>query len=148
MFNRIRRLVLVAESRAGPARVALLASLARFAVVGVAGLAVDTAAVYALRNGLGVYTAGIVAYLPAVTTTWWLNRAWTFRGPHRGSRLAQWARFLSANVPGFLFNRSVFEALVAVSPTVHAHPVIANVAGAMAGLLVNFTAARTLVFRG
>jgi putative flippase GtrA len=134
--------------RATEARLALLAQLVMFASVGVAGLLVDVATVYALRGELGLYYAGLASYLTAVTATFALNRAWTFRDANpSGSLISQWAKFLAANTVGFALNRSAYAALVTFSPLCAAQPVYAVAAGAVAGLGANFTLSRRLVFR-
>ena len=131
-----------------PAHVRLLAQFVLFGFVGVIGFVVDTAVVYATRNGLGLYLAGVLAYGVAVSTTWWLNRIWTFRGLSRpGPVHRQWAAFVAANLPGLILNLGTYFLLVTVVPLCAIHPVIAIAAGAIAGMFANFTLARTVVFR-
>jgi len=126
----------------------LKSQFVRFAAVGVAGLAVDTAVLYgALALGAGLYSGRVVSYLAAATTTWALNRQFTFASHADESKLAQWAKFLAANALGGLVNYSVYAALVATSPLVVTMPVIAVCAGSIAGLAVNFTLSRKFVFR-
>ena len=134
--------------RAVPARHhVLLGQMLRFGVVGVAGFVVDTAVVYALRRSLGLYGAGLVSFLVAATTTWLLNRVWTFRGFGSGPVHRQWARFVAANFAGFLLNRGAYAALVTFSAVCAANPVLATAGGAIAGMGVNFLASKRLVFR-
>ena len=134
--------------RVSPAHVALLVQFTQFGTVGVAGFVVDTAVVYAMRDWAGLYIAGTVAYAVAVTTTWWLNRIWTFRtlgniGPmHR-----QWLKFVIANVPGLCLNLGTYFVLVSFVPLCATHPVLAIGAGAIAGMFANFILARAVVFR-
>jgi putative flippase GtrA len=132
---------------ATPARLSTLVQLWRFASVGLAGLAVDTVVVYAARGTLGLVVAGLVSYVVAATATWVLNRLWTFRGLGSGSRLRQWVRFLVANLGGFVLNRGTYTLLVLLVPLFAAVPFYAVAAGAVAGLGVNFTLSRKLVFR-
>ena len=131
-----------------PGHVALLAQFTQFGLVGVAGFAVDTAVVYATRWPLGLYLAGAVAYAVAVTTTWWLNRIWTFRSlGHAGPAHRQWARFALASVPGLCLNLGTYFLLVASFSLCDAEPVIAIAAGAVAGMFANFALSRAVVFR-
>jgi putative flippase GtrA len=131
-----------------PAGLALLGQFSRFGMVGVIGLGVDTAVVYGLRALVGLYVAGAVSYVVAVTATWWVNRVWTFRAASRGgSAHQQWARFALANLPGLVLNRSTYFALVTFSAFCVAYPVLAVAAGAVAGMFANFTLSRALVFR-
>ena len=125
----------------------MLVQFAMFATVGVAGLVVDTATVYGLRGSLGLYGAGLVAYGFAATTTWLLNRLWTFRGRGSGSAHRQWMAFLAANAVGFILNRGTYALLVTFWPIAAEHPAIATAAGAVAGMFVNFSLSRKIVFR-
>jgi putative flippase GtrA len=120
----------------------------QFGVVGVIGFVVDTAVVYALRAPTGLYVGGAVAYVVAVTVTWWVNRIWTFRGvTDIGPMRRQWVRYALANIPGLFLNLGTYFALIAGSRFCAAYPVLAVGAGAVAGMFANFTLSRTLVFR-
>jgi putative flippase GtrA len=131
------------------ARLPLATQMLRFGLVGTLGFAVDTAVVYAAHFGLGLdlYSAGALAYLTAASTNWLLNRRFTFpeaRGQHAG---AQWLRFVVTQLAGFALNRGTYAALIATVAAARAEPVIAVAAGSLAGMAVNFLAARFLVFR-
>ena len=132
---------------ATPARIALAAQFLRFGMVGLAGLVIDTATVYATRHQLGPYGAGLLSYLLAATGTWALNRRWTFRGQGSGPLHRQWAMFMLTNLGGFILNRGTYAALIALVPAAAEQPVIATTAGAVAGMFVNFSLTRRLVFR-
>ena len=134
--------------RIAPSHVRLLAQFTQFGLVGVAGFAVDTAVVYAVRWPLGLYLAGAVAYAVAVTATWWLNRVWTFRSlGQSGPAHRQWVRFTLASLPGLCLNLGTYFLLVASFDLCAAEPVIAIAAGAVAGMFANFTLSRAVVFR-
>ena len=136
-----------ARRLATEARIRTLVQLVMFGTVGFAGLAVDTATVYALRHRLGLYGAGAVSYCLAATATWLLNRNWTFRGSGGGPAHRQWVRFLLANMAGFVLNRGTYAALVTFVPLCADEPVFAVAAGAVVGMFLNFTLSRTMVFR-
>ena len=125
----------------------LIAQLLRFGVVGTSGFLVDTATVYALAGRLGLYGAGLVSYLVAGSYCWAVNRVWTFRGRGRGSARHQWARYLLINLSGLVFNRGTYAALVTFVPLCATQPVFAVAGGAVAGVMVNFTLSRQVVFR-
>ncbi len=129
-----------------PERRLLAQQFARFGTVGVAGAAVDVATVYAAKAALGLYLAGLLAYLAAVTTTWALNRAWTFAGRGGGGLLRQWLLFVAANGVGFVLNRGTFFVLVTLLPVCAQYPVIAILAGVGAGMFANFNLSRSVVF--
>jgi len=133
----------------GPARGALAIEFLRFGVVGTIGFVVDTAVLYgALWLGAGLYLGRAVSYLAAATTTWALNRAWTFRGRAGGAVGRQWALFVVVNLGGFVLNYGTYAALVSLVPLVAAHPVLGVAAGSLAGMFANFVLSRQVVFRG
>jgi putative flippase GtrA len=136
-----------ARQLVSPARVATLVQFLMFGTVGTAGFLVDTATVYALRRSLGLYGAGMAAYVVAATVTWILNRLWTFRGLGSGPMHHQWARFLVVNLGGLVLNRGTYALLVTFVALAAEQPVYATAAGAIAGMFVNFTLNRTMVFR-
>jgi putative flippase GtrA len=131
----------------GQARFGVLMEFLRFGVVGTIGFVVDTAVLYAgLALGLGLYGGRAISYLVAATTTWALNRLWTFRGRGDGPVHQQWALFLLVNLVGFAMNYGTYAALIAFVPLVAAHPVLGVAAGAIAGMFGNFVLSRQLVF--
>ena len=136
------------ESALGKDRFRLLLEFLRFGVVGTIGFVVDTAVLYAgLALGLGLYGGRVVSYLVAATTTWALNRVWTFRRRGEGPAHQQWALFLVVNLAGFAMNYGTYAVLIAFVPVVAAHPVLGVAAGAIAGMFGNFVLSRQLVFR-
>src|SRR3954452_18029427 len=130
-----------------PSRIAVLVQFLMFGTVGVAGFLVDTATVYALRRALGLYGAGLAAYVVAASVTWLLNRTWTFRGKGTGPVHRQWARFLAVNLAGFVLNRGAYALLVTFVPLCAEQPVYAVAAGAIVGMFLNFSLSRNMVFR-
>lgn len=132
---------------ATPDRLVVLAQFLRFGAVGLIGLVIDTATVYGLRHSLGLYGAGLVAYVTSATGNWVLNRLWTFRGQGSGPAHRQWGMFMLTNLAGFVLNRGTYAILVTFVAAAAAQPVIATAAGSVAGMFVNFSLARRLVFR-
>lgn len=132
---------------ATPARLALAVQFFRFGLVGGIGFVIDTATVYATRGALGLYGAGVLAYIVAGSCNWLLNRIYTFKGQGSGPLHRQWAMFMLANLSGFVLNRGTFALAVTFIPLAAEQPVIATAAGTAAGMFVNFFASRRLVFR-
>ena len=133
--------------RLGPERSRTALQFGRFGVVGTIGFLVDTAVLYAgMALGLGLYSGRAVSYVAAATTTWALNRAWTFRGQGGGPVMRQWALFLLVNLVGLACNYGTYAVLVATLPLAAAHPVIGVAAGALAGMIGNFLLSRRYVF--
>lgn len=120
----------------------------RFALVGVAGFVVDASTLYLAMQylGAGHYSGRIISYLAAATSTWALNRHYTFRAHQDSNPFREWLKFLTANAVGGLVNYSTYAALVASTALVATWPVIGIGAGSIAGLLMNFTLSRRLVF--
>jgi putative flippase GtrA len=121
---------------------------ARFALAGVAGLAVDVAVLYlALALGAGYYAGRVLSFLAAVWCTWQINRRATFVNGLSGSAWRQWWRYLGAMLGGGVFNYVVYSLVIAYGPP---HPMLALAgvcAGSLAGMMVNFAGAKLLVFR-
>ncbi len=132
---------------ATPARLRLLVQFLKFGVVGVLGFVVDTAVVYATRGALGLYGAGLAAYVVAATANWVMNRLWTFRGLGSAPLHIEWARYMMANLGGFVLNRGTYALLVSFVPLCAEEPVLAVAAGSIAGMGVNFVLSRRMVFR-
>ena len=130
-----------------PARLAIAKQFLRFGTVGFIGFIVDNSFVYGLKGSIGLYWAGAAAYLFAATTTWGLNRLWTFRATSRGAAHKQWALFLATNAVGFVLNRGTYFILITFSTLCHDNPVIATFAGTLMGMFLNFHFSRTIVFR-
>jgi len=130
-----------------PPQRAILVQFLRFGTVGFIGFVVDNFCVYGLRASIGLYWAGAVAYLFAATTTWALNRLWTFRATSRGAAHRQWALFLATNLVGFVLNRGTYFILISVSALCRDNPVIATFSGTLVGMFLNFHVSRTIVFR-
>jgi putative flippase GtrA len=126
------------------------AELLRFGAVGIVGFIVDAAVLTAgIALGSGPWLGRVVSYLAAASTTFALNRAWTFRSAARRTGPAaarQWGLFLLINLVGFACNYGTYAALFAGVPMVAAQPVLGVAAGSVAGLLGNFLLARRFVF--
>jgi len=136
--------VLKAEQALDPTTAA---QFMKFGTVGTLGFLADTAVVYALRGSIGLYAAGMVSYVVVASGNWALNRVWTFRGLGSGPAHRQWVRFLVVNLLGLVLNRGTYVALIATVPLCVQAPVLAVAAGGLAGMLVNFTLSRRMVFR-
>ncbi len=147
----LRRLVALLPGRLRPlatdARIRMLSEFAMFGTVGLFGMILDTATVYGLRGMMGLYAAGLVAYVVAVTGNWVLNRIWTFRGQGSGPAHRQWVLYVAVNSVGFVLNRGTYAILVTWLPVAAREPVIAIAAGSIMGIASNFYLSRRMVFR-
>jgi putative flippase GtrA len=133
----------------------------RFCAVGVAGLLVDTAVLYAVAPVLGWYGARVLSFGAAASATWWLNRRYTFTqlagglsaspAPARWSVLRQYGQYLLSMTFGGGVNYAVYVLTlkwVHLPDSVFLGVAFVGVAlGSCAGLVFNFLSARYLVFR-
>jgi len=120
-----------------------------FCVAGALAFAVDAGVLQLLLLApqADPYSARVLSFLCAVTTTWLFNRRVTFA---HGSGLPlhrEWMLYVGTQLGGFAVNYAVYALLVYSIDLVRAWPVLGVAAGSVAGLLVNFVAARRLVFR-
>lgn len=126
------------------------ASFWRFGLVGVGGLFVDMAVLYAViwGAGLAAVPAKVFSFLAAATFTWWMNRRYTF-GRSGKALLHEWASFLATNAFGGAVNFAVYTACVAQPPLLAFAwtPALATALGSLAGMLFNYTASRHIVFK-
>lgn len=124
----------------------------RFSVVGGAGFFVNEAALALAKELLGVgdHAGWLIAFIPAVTFTWWGNRKLTFADKasdgHVGV-LAEWARFVATNSLGAAANFAVYALLIGFAPWPLNVPYLALAVGILVGLIFNFTLSKKLVFR-
>jgi putative flippase GtrA len=121
----------------------------KFGLVGIVGLMVDVAVVWLCIRQLGIdpFSSRIVSYLCAATTTWALNRVFTFRDAAHDGIFRQWLTFLAANAVGGVVNYGTYAALVAATVFFHDYPEAATAIGSLAGMLFNFTASKKFVFK-
>ena len=123
----------------------------RFAAVGGAGFFVNEARFCSPMNcsQAGDKLGWFVAFIPAVTFTWWGNRNLTFaeHASEGHAHVAEWARFVAANGLGAVANFAVYAVLTAYAPWPFRIAYIALAIGILVGLVFNFTLSKRLVFR-
>jgi putative flippase GtrA len=126
----------------------LFKQLVAFGLVGVIGFVIDSGTLYLARlAGLGLIVGRVISYLTAATSTWLLNRRFTFVSKNDHQPLREWALFMLSQLAGAAFNLGLYASLVTSNPMVAAHPVLGVAAGSLAGMLVNFFVARKFVFK-
>lgn len=121
-----------------------------FAIGGVLGLIIDAAVVQALVGveQWNAYLARVVSFLLAATFTWWWNRRHTFAGRSSGRRAhAEWLHWLALMSAGAVVNYGVYVLCLQLFPALHRWPAVAAAAGSVVAALVNFSAARGVLFR-
>lgn len=121
---------------------------ALFCVAGALAFVVDAGIVQVLVGLLDAdpYLARVFSFACGVTTTWLFNRRYTFT-PRAGVSLArEWRNYAMTQLGGLLVNFAIYSALLMTVPLVWRWPALGVAAGACVGLVVNFAAARRLVF--
>lgn len=114
----------------------------RFAVVGLAGFALDAGLTTALAvGGLDPRAARVPAILTAMLLTWWLNRGFTFR---TAAPLASVLPYLLVAMAVAALNYLLFVWLIGQKLSVL--PAVAAATGV--SMLLSFVSYRSLVFRG
>ena len=119
----------------------------RFSGVGTVGFIVDSSVLYLMVYiaGFNLFAGRIISYLFAASTTWFLNRHFTFTDFKCSQRTRQWFKFVLVNTAGGIINYAVYAGAIVISTTVTNHPIIGVAIGSLAGLIVNYTASRLLV---
>jgi putative flippase GtrA len=124
----------------------MLRQFFRFFLVGTAGFVVNAGIVEVLAHSTSPVIAQMLAFPVAVTVTWWLNRRYTF-GASRHAIHHEWLRYVFGNLFGWIANNGVYFLLVLHSAMAYRHPSIAVAAGSIAGMFLNFSMSRWLVFQ-
>ncbi len=94
--------------------------------------------------GLRPEVARIPSFAAAATLTWILNRSFTFQT----SQAASWrefAQYMSAMLIGLTVNYVVFVMVILFSATAQSFPPLALVPATLAGMVINFFAARRIL---
>ena len=128
----------------------LRGEIALFAAGGAIGLVVDAGIVQALVSlaGWNPYLARGLSFLYAASVTWWWNRQHTFAGRRSGrSAGLEWLHWLGLMSLGALVNYGIYAAVLLAFPLAHRWPAAAVAAGSAVAAVVNFAAARTVLFR-
>jgi putative flippase GtrA len=120
--------------------------LLRFALVGVAGLGVDMAVLYASAWAVGWYAARVLSFIAAASATWWLNRRYTFQAADSTSAGAQYRRYMASMLGGAALNYAAYAAVLRWVD-LPGTAALGVAAGSLAGMTANYLSARYLVFK-
>lgn len=118
-------------------------SFIRFFAVGFLGLLVDLIVLSVVVGFANLYLARLISFWTAATTTWALNRRFTFKSV---SFLDEYIRYVASMLLGGLINYAVYVLTIHSLSSPYA-PWLGVVAGSAAGLFVNYGLARYFVFK-
>lgn len=119
----------------------------RFSFVGSIGFVVDAGLLTLLlyEAGMDPYSGRLVSFLCAASTTWMLNRTFTFQRAVRSGRTSrQWTVYVLLMTIGGAVNYSVYALGVSTVPVVRVYPILGVAAGALCGLACNYSTSRSL----
>ena len=124
------------------------ARLASFALVGASGFVIDVAAYLGLQAvGVEHRMARFLAFWPAVTWNWLVNRALTFAERPRQPRVRQWTKFVASSLLGLAVNVGSYTLLTSFVEFFARHRLPALVLGVALGGAANFLLANRYVYR-
>jgi putative flippase GtrA len=122
----------------------------RFSVVGTIGFAVDASVLYACAPFAGWLFGRLISFISAASTTWWLNRRHTFAAHSNALTATQtgleYLRYLVSMLAGGAVNYACYASTLywLDGPGT---ALIGVAMGSVAGLGVNFSLARLVVFK-
>lgn len=118
----------------------------RFGLVGIAGFLVDSITLkFFLFIGFNIFLAQLISYFNAATTTWILNRRFTFNSQINPS-FVEWVKYIGTNLFGGISNYVVFILCISSSDSILKSPVFAVALGSIVGMILNYTLSYMLVF--
>lgn len=119
-----------------------------FGVAGGIGFLVDSGILYLLKGELGLYGARVFSFLAAAFATWVVNRNLAFQACRSGVSLRkEFSAYLVLMASGGLVNYALYAWLVTSSEAVAEHPVLGVAVGSLGGMIINYLAARFLLFK-
>jgi putative flippase GtrA len=147
----VRKLLPAPLASAGDRLIARIdPAFVRFGVVGVIGFVVDAGVLYLVTQALlrlDPFTGQAIAFAAAVSVTWLLNRAWTFKAAAPKGGVRQAALYVGVQCAGLAATFTVYSAVIILFGVPKPWLVVPLALGALAGLCVNFLGAKHLAFR-
>jgi putative flippase GtrA len=121
----------------------------RFSIIGTAGYVVDVSVLYLMHYlGMDLYSARIVSFIVAATSTWIGNRLYTFNSgkSSRKKLTSEWASYIAAMALGGLANYATYAMLITYLLIFRDHLWLAVAAATSVGLMINFMLARRILY--
>ncbi|TDR28820.1 GtrA family protein [Hydromonas duriensis] len=129
----------------------LNSTILRFAIVGLIGFLVDVCVFYLLKEVTGIYKARVTSFVAAASTTFILNKSFTFQKHNTKKRPAdiirqEYLRYLLLMTMGGMVNYAVFTATLHILGTHSFLPALAIAFGSGVAMALNYTSSRYYVF--
>lgn len=122
-----------------------------FAVAGTIAFMVDASVVLVLTAlGMSPYVARVFSFTAAATTTWVINTRVTFKDERQPLSFGRWCTYMVTMLGGLSVNYATYALVLhlAGGPSPTQLVLLAGVAaGAIVGLVVNYTVCRMWLFR-
>jgi putative flippase GtrA len=127
---------------------AALKQFYRFSIIGTLGFVVDASLLLFLTqiSQFGPFLGRTFSFLCAATTTWILNRTYTFSNAAATNTSIEWAYYVLANGIGGAINFTVYTVCILNFPNTIDYLILGVAAGSISGLTFNFSASKFLVF--
>lgn len=93
------------------------------------------------------FAARGLSFPVAVVVTWWLNRLWTFSYSDKAKPIRQLKKYFALQIAGALANFFLFIAILEVIAPTWQNAFLALSIGAVAGLVINFSGSKLLIYR-
>lgn len=120
----------------------------RFMVVGGFGFCVDGGLLTLLmQNDWSIISARSCSFSFAVSTTWLLNRLWTFDSGKRISARKEYSYYFITQILGALINLSIFFSLINLYPALRNIPLLPLAFGATVSMAFNYLVSKKIVFK-
>lgn len=120
----------------------------QFIVVGGVGFLVDGGLLSILMHyGWNILPARFCSFSLAVSTTWLLNRFWTFNSTNTIGIHKELIYYYGAQIFGALINLSIFFAAISFYPHLRNMPLIPFAFGSAAALVFNYLTSKLFIFK-
>ena len=101
---------------------------------------------YLFRHEMGLIPEKILSYVIAVTTTWFLNRCFTFHSQD-SRRVQEWMRYAFIDGITDFIHVLIFTALAYGYPVFQTHPIFALIITAIVIAFINFAFTKYFAFK-
>ncbi len=124
-------------------------SFIRFLCVGAIGFCIDGGLLTLfMLKGWEILPSRSLSFLSAVTSTWLINRLWTFKLEKSAGKSKEYAYYIATQVLGTAINLLIFYFLIKFNPSLRNTPLIPLAIGAAISLGFNYAVSKKFVFKG